>query len=76
MLACTPELLSHLTNEQIDSLVELMLLAASADGELSIEEIDQLKQCLLEADELWLTSIDLEKRISHAQQRIHSAEHD
>ncbi len=74
MLVCTSELLSHLTNEQIDALVELMLLAASADGELSIEEIDQLQKCLLEVDELWLTQIDLEKRISHAQERIHGAD--
>ena len=50
MLVCTSELLSHLNNEQIDSLIELMLLAASADGELSIEEIDQLQKSLLEVD--------------------------
>jgi uncharacterized tellurite resistance protein B-like protein len=74
MLVCTSQLLSHLNNEQIDALVELMLLAASADGELSIEEIDQLQKCLLEVDELWLTQIDLEKRISHAQERIHGAD--
>ena len=73
MLVCTSEILTHLNNQQIDSLVELMLLAATADGELSIEEIDQLQKCLLEADELWLTSIDLEKRISHAHERIHGA---
>ena len=73
MLVCTSEILTHLNNQQIDSLVELMLLAATADGELSIEEIDQLQKCLLEADELWLTSIDLEKRMSHAQERIHGA---
>jgi len=74
MLVCTSELLSHLNNEQIDSLVELMLLAASADGELSVEEIDQLQKCLLEVDELWLTHIDLEKRLSAAQARLHGAE--
>jgi len=74
MLVCTSELLSHLNNEQIDALVELMLLAASADGELSIEEIDQLQKCLLEVDELWLTTIDLEKRLSHAHDRIAGAE--
>ena len=74
MLVCTSELLSHLNNEQIDALVELMLLAASADGELSIEEIDQLQKCLLEVDELWLTTIDLEKRLSHAHDRIAGSE--
>ena len=74
MLVCTSELLSHLNNEQIDSLIELMLLAASADGELSIEEIDQLQKSLLEVDELWITHIDLEKRLSLAHARIAGAE--
>ncbi len=74
MLVCTSELLSHLNNEQIDSLIELMLLAASADGELSIEEIDQLQKSLLEVDELWITQIDLEKRLSQAHDRIRGAE--
>ena len=74
MLACTSELLSHLKNEQIDSLIELMLLAATADGELSIEEIDQLQKSLLEVDELWITHIDLEKRLSEAHNRIVGAE--
>jgi len=74
MLVCTSDFLSHLNNEQIDALVELMLLAASADGELSIEEIEQLQKCLLEVDELWLTTIDLEKRLSHAHSRIASAD--
>jgi len=74
MLVCTPELLSQLKNDQIDSLIELMLLAASADGELSIEEIDQLQQSLLEVDELWLTQIDLEKRLRDAHDRISGAQ--
>ncbi len=73
MLVCTSELLSHLKNDQIDSLIELMLLAASADGELSIEEIDQLQKSLLEVDELWITHIDLEKRLSEAHNRIQNA---
>ncbi len=74
MLVCTSELLARLKNDQIDSLIELMLLAASADGELSIEEIDQLQKSLLEVDELWITHIDLEKRLSEAHDRIQSAE--
>ena len=74
MLVCTSELLARLKNDQIDSLIELMLLAASADGELSIEEIDQLQKSLLEVDELWITRIDLEKRLSEAHDRIQSAE--
>jgi uncharacterized tellurite resistance protein B-like protein len=70
MLVCTSELLSHLKDDQVDSLIELMLLAATADGELSIEEIDQLQKSLLEVDELWLTHIDLERRLREAHDRI------
>ena len=70
MLVCTPELLARLRNDQVDALIEVMLLAATADGELSIEEVDQLQKCLLEVDELWLTQIDLERRLSHAHERI------
>ncbi len=51
-----------------------MLLAATADGELSIEEVDQLKKCLLEVDELWLTQIELERRLSEAHARIADAD--
>jgi tellurite resistance protein len=74
MLVCTPKLLSRLRNEQVDALVEVMLLAAAADGELSIEEVDQLQNCLLEVDELWLTQIDLERRLTEAHQRIAGAD--
>jgi tellurite resistance protein len=70
MLVCTPELLARLRNDQVDALIEVMLLAATADGELSIEEVDQLQKCLLEVDELWLTHIDLERRLSDAHERI------
>ena len=70
MLVCTPELLARLRNDQVDALIEVMLLAATADGELSIEEVDQLQKCLLEVDELWLTRIDLERRLSDAHERI------
>ncbi len=74
MLVCTPKLLSHLRNDQIDALIEVMLLAAAADGELSIEEVDQLQSCLLAVDELWLTQIDLERRLTEAHKRIASAD--
>jgi uncharacterized tellurite resistance protein B-like protein len=74
MLVCTAELLAQLNNDQVDALVELMLLAASADGELSIEEIDQLQKCLLEVDELWMTHIDLERRLREAHNRISGSE--
>jgi tellurite resistance protein len=70
MLVCTPELLARLRNDQVDALIEVMLLAATADGELSIEEVDQLQKCLLEVDELWLTQNDLERRLSKAHERI------
>jgi uncharacterized tellurite resistance protein B-like protein len=74
MLACTSELLARLSNAQVDALIEVMLMAAAADGELSIEEIDQLQKCLLEVDELWLTQIDLERRLSEAHARIAGAD--
>jgi len=74
MLVCTPDLLARLRNDQVDALIEVMLLAATADGELSIEEVDQLQKCLLEVDELWLTQIDLERRLSDAHKRISGAE--
>jgi uncharacterized tellurite resistance protein B-like protein len=74
MLVCTSDLLAHLSDNQVDALIEVMLLAATADGELSIEEIDQLQKCLLEVDELWLTQIDLERRLSEAAERIVGAD--
>lgn len=74
MLVCTPGLLTRLSNDQIDALIEVMLLAAAADGELSIEEVDQLQNCLLEVDELWLTQIELERRLSEAHGRIAHAD--
>ncbi len=74
MLVCTSDLLAHLSNHQVDALIEVMLLAATADGELSIEELDQLQKCLLEVDELWLTQIDLERRLSEAGDRITGAD--
>ena len=74
MLVCTPKLLARLRNDQVDALIEVMLLAAAADGELSIEEVDQLQSCLLEVDELWLTQIDLERRLAEAHQRISGAD--
>lgn len=70
MLVCTPELLARLGNDQVDALIEVMLLAATADGELSIEEVEQLQKCLLEVDELWLTQNDIERRLSAAHERI------
>ena len=70
MLVCTSELLARLSNDQVDALIEVMLLAAAADGELSIKEIDQLQRCLLEVDELWLTQIDLERRLTEAHARL------
>jgi uncharacterized tellurite resistance protein B-like protein len=73
MLVCTAELLAELNNDQVDALIEVMLLAASADGELSIEEIDQLQKSLLEVNELWITHIDLERRLSEAHTRIAGA---
>lgn len=74
MLALKSSLLSELSDPQIDAVVEAMLLAAHADGELDPSEISQLKKSLLDIDHLWLSHIDLEQRIETA--KSHIAGHD
>jgi tellurite resistance protein len=70
MIALKSDLLTKLTDPQIDAMVEAMLLAASADGELDQAELSQLRKCLLSVDDLWLSHIDLEERIESAKARI------
>jgi tellurite resistance protein len=70
MMVLTSKLLSSLTDPQIDALVEVMTLAASADGELSDSELAQLKKSLVEVDELWLSQTDIEGRVAAAKERI------
>jgi tellurite resistance protein len=70
MLTNRAEILANLTDPQIDALIELMLLAASADGTLDDSELAQLRKSLLEVDELWLTHIALEERLSNAKRHL------
>jgi uncharacterized tellurite resistance protein B-like protein len=70
MLTNRSAILENLTDPQIDALIELMLLAASADGTLDESEIAQLRRSLLEVDELWLSNIDLEKRLAIAKNHL------
>lgn len=70
MVALSPELLEDLTDPQIDAMVEIMLLAASADGSLDYAEVAQLKKSLLQINDLWLSHVDLDAKIQAAHQRI------
>jgi tellurite resistance protein len=70
MTALTSELLANLTDPQIDAMVEAMLLAATADGELDDTELAQLRHSLLNVDDMWLSHIDLDQRIATARQHL------
>jgi uncharacterized tellurite resistance protein B-like protein len=70
MSALTAALLAKLTDPQIDAMVEAMLWAASADGDLDYSELSQLRRCLLDVDDLWLSHVDLEQRIDQAKLRV------
>lgn len=70
MLALKSDLLAKLTDPQIDAMVEVMLLGASADGELDYAELVQLRKSLMTIDDLWLSHIDLDQRITSAKSRI------
>jgi tellurite resistance protein len=70
MIALNSQLLADLTDTQVDAMVEAMLLAASADGELDEAELTQLKESLLSVDDLWLSHIDLDQRIAVAKAHI------
>jgi tellurite resistance protein len=70
MIALKSELLANLTDPQIDAMVEAMLLAATADGELDETELAQLRHNLLNVDHMWLSHIDLERRIATARQHL------
>jgi tellurite resistance protein len=56
--------------QEIDAMLEVMLLAACADGSLDYAELTSLKKNLRALDEDWLSHIDLEDRIADAKQRI------
>jgi len=64
------DILAGLTEPETDALVEVLLLAALADGSLAQAESAVIKRALLSVDELWLNHIDLEKRMAKARVRI------
>src|SRR5512145_2496732 len=66
----TSETLAGMTDSETDAMVEVMLLAAFADGTIDEVEISVIKRSLLAVDELWLNPVDLEKRMDRAKQRI------
>jgi uncharacterized tellurite resistance protein B-like protein len=65
--------LAALQGPEVDAVIELMLLAASADGHLDTSELEQLRQNLLSVEALRLTKADLDPRILAAAKRIDEA---
>lgn len=63
-------ILDALTDPEVDALVEIMLIAACADGTLDYAEVSELKRSLRRINENWLSQIDLEERIERAKVRI------
>jgi uncharacterized tellurite resistance protein B-like protein len=70
MDAQAANLLDALTDPEIDALVEVMLLAACADGVLDYAEVSELKRNLRRIDENWFSQVDLDERIERAKVRI------
>lgn len=64
------DILAGLTERETDAMVEILLLAALADGSLAQAESAVIKRALLSVDELWLNHIDLENRMVAARLRI------
>jgi uncharacterized tellurite resistance protein B-like protein len=64
------EVLSSLTDPEIDAMVEVMLLAACADGTIDYAEVAVLKRSLRAVDEHWLSHVDLDERIESAKRRV------
>jgi uncharacterized tellurite resistance protein B-like protein len=62
--------IANFENSQIDALVELMLLTASADGNFATSELKQLKQNLLDIDSHWVSEAQLDACIAAASKRI------
>ncbi len=74
MEANVAEVLAALTDQEIDAMVEVMLLAAFADGSLDEAEAAVIKRSLLGVDAPWLNHIDLEDRMARAKRRIDEEE--
>lgn len=70
MEARTSEILSGLTDSETDAMIEVLLLAAFADGTLDEAETSTIKRALLTVDEFWLSPVDLERRMDEAKRRI------
>jgi uncharacterized tellurite resistance protein B-like protein len=70
MEAQASKVLAALTDPEIDAMIEVMLLAAFADGSIDQAESAVIKQSLLVVDDLWLNHIDLEDRMARAKRRI------
>jgi uncharacterized tellurite resistance protein B-like protein len=64
------KVIAALTEPEVDAMVEVMLLAAFADGSIGQAESAIIKQSLLAADELWINHVDLETRMERAKQRM------
>lgn len=72
MEATVSRVFATLTDLEIDALVEVMLLAACADGVAANAETTVLKRSLHSVDEFWLNHVDLEERMANAKRRIES----
>jgi uncharacterized tellurite resistance protein B-like protein len=70
MLTLNFKPIAEFEKSQIDALVELMLLTASADGILAIAELKQLKQNLLEVGSNRVSEVQLDECIAAARKRI------
>jgi len=76
MDAQASKVISALTEPEVDAMVEVMLLAAFADGSIAQAESAVIKQSLLAADELWINHVELETRIASAKRRIDESSRD
>lgn len=73
MKARDSNVLASFDASHIDALVELMLLAASADGQLGDAEVQVLRQVLLAIDGQCLSQVDIGERLLIAAKRIDAA---
>lgn len=64
--------LANLGESEIDAMVEVMLLAAFADGTLDQSEVSFVKRTLLTVEDLWFSADSLDDRMAKAKSRIES----
>jgi uncharacterized tellurite resistance protein B-like protein len=72
MEATVSRVFDTLTDQEIDAMVEVMLLAACADGAPVNAEMAALKKSLQRVDEFWLKHVDLDQRMANARIRLDS----